>query len=60
MVMNEMICKGNKTACLSSSDFQEFIINGGGDMESKNVTTLSAVPKRIDKYGTQIACSEEV
>ncbi len=58
--MDEIIYKGNKIVCFSSNDFQAFIINKDGDIESGTFTTLSSAQKWIDKYGTQITCSEEV
>lgn len=59
-MMDEIIYKGNKIVCFSSNDFQAFIINKDGEVESDTFTTLSAAPKWIDKYGTKITCSEEV
>lgn len=60
MAMNEMICKENKMKCLPFSDFQKFIINGDGGMESDTFTTLPVATKRTDRYGTQITCGKEV
>ncbi len=59
-MMDEIIYKGNKIVCFSSNDFQAFIINKDGDIESDTFPTLPAAQKWIDKYGTQITCSEEV
>lgn len=59
-MMDETIYKGNKIICFSSSDFQAFIINSDGDIESGVFTTLSAAQKWIDKYGTQITRGKEV
>ncbi len=50
-MMEEIIYKGNKIICFSSNDFQAFIINKDGDMESSTFTTLSAAQKWIDRYG---------
>lgn len=58
--MDEIIYKGNKIVCFSSNDFQAFIINKDGEVESDTFTTLLAAQKWIDKYGTKITCSEEV
>lgn len=58
--MDEIIYKGNKIVCFSSNDFQAFIINEYGEVESGTFPTLSAAQKWIDKYGTQITCSEEI
>ena len=52
--MDEIIYKGNKIVCFSSNDFQAFIINKDGEVESDTFTTLPAAPKWIDKYGTKI------
>lgn len=51
--MDEIIYKGNKIICFSSNDFQAFIINKDGEIESGTFPTLSAAKKWIDKYGTQ-------
>ena len=59
-MMDEIIYKGNKIVCFSSKDFQAFIINKDGEVESDTFTTLSAAQKWIDKYGTKITCSEDV
>lgn len=59
-MMDEIIYKGNKIVCFSSNDFQAFIINEDGEVESGTFPTLSAAQKWIDKYGTQITCSEEI
>lgn len=59
-IMDEIVYKGNKIVCFSSNDFQAFIINKDGDIESDTFPTLPAAQKWIDKYGTQITCSEEV
>lgn len=52
-MMDEIIYKGNKIICFSSNDFQAFIINKDGEIESGTFPTLSAAKKWIDKYGTQ-------
>lgn len=49
--MVEIIYKDNKIVCFSSNDFQAFIINKDGEIESDTFTTLSAAQKWIDKYG---------
>ena len=59
-IMDEIIYKGNKILCFSSNDFQAFIINKDGEVESETFTTLPAAQKWIDKYGTKITCSEEI
>ena len=59
-MMDEIIYKGNKIVCFSFNDFQAFIINEDGEVESGTLPTLSAAQKWIDKYGTQITCSEEI
>lgn len=58
--MDEIVYKGNKIVCFSSNDFQAFIINKDGDIESDTFPTLPAAQKWIDKYGTQITMYEEV
>lgn len=59
-MMDEIIYKGNKIVCFSSNDFQAFIINKDGEVESETFTTLPTAQKWIDKYGTKITCSEEI
>ena len=49
--MEEIIYKGNKIICFYSNDFEAFIINEDGDIDSKTFITLSAAQKWIDKYG---------
>lgn len=49
--MEEIIYKGNKIICFSSNDFQAFVMNQDGDIESGTFSTLSAAQKWIDKYG---------
>lgn len=43
--MDEIVYKGNKIVCFSSNDFQAFIINKDGDIESDTFPTLPAAPK---------------
>lgn len=50
-MMDEIIYKGNKIVCFSSSDFQAFIINKDGEIDSNTFSTLSAAQQWIDKYG---------
>ncbi len=50
-MMEEIIYKGNKIICFSSNDFEAFIINEDGNIDSKTFITLSAAQKWIDKYG---------
>ena len=50
-MMEEIIYKGNKIICFSSNDFQAFVMNQDGDIESGMFSTLSAAQKWIDKYG---------
>lgn len=40
--MDEIIYKGNKIICFSSSDFQVFFINKDGEIDSDTFPTLSA------------------
>lgn len=47
--MDEIVYKGNKIVCFSSNDFQAFIINKDGDIESDTFPTLPAAQKWIDK-----------
>lgn len=49
--MDEIIYKDNKIICFSSNDFQAFVMNQDGDIESGTFSTLSAAQKWIDKYG---------
>lgn len=41
--MNEIIYKDNKIVCFSSNDFQAFVMNQDGDIESGTFSTLSAL-----------------
>lgn len=51
--MEEIIYKGNKIICFSSNDFEAFIINEDGDIDSKTFITLSAAQKWIDKMDNE-------
>lgn len=51
--MEEIIYKGNKIICFSSNDFEAFIINEDGDIDSKTFITLSAAKKWIDKMDNE-------
>ncbi|MEI3055371.1 MAG: hypothetical protein V8T55_02265 [Phocaeicola plebeius] len=52
-MMEEIIYKGNKIICFSSNDFEAFIINEDGDIDSKTFITLSAAKKWIDKMDNE-------
>ena len=52
-MMEEIIYKGNKIICFSSNDFEAFIINEDGDIDSKTFITLSAAQKWIDKMDNE-------
>lgn len=51
--MEEIIYKGNKIICFSSNDFEAFVMNQDGDIDSKTFITLSAAQKWIDKMDNE-------
>ena len=52
-MMEEIIYKGNKIICFSSNDFEAFVMNQDGDIDSKTFITLSAAQKWIDKMDNE-------